>query len=104
MQTDPFRINSEDLVQAGFYSQNTIDRRGSLSRGIVFGNNQDVVVNSNLNLQLNGKISDDLNLVAAISDNNIPIQPEGYSQQIHEFDKVYISLFNERMNLKYQWL
>jgi len=99
LQTDPFRISSEDLVQAGFYDQNTINRRGSLSRGIVFGNNQDVVVNSNLNLQLNGKISDDLNLVAAISDNNIPIQPEGYSQQIHEFDRVYISLFNEKMNL-----
>ncbi len=99
LQADPFRISSEDLALAGFYSQSTIDRRGSLSRGIVFGNNQDVVVNSNLNLQLNGKISDDLNLVAAISDNNIPIQPEGYSQQIQEFDRVYISLFNEKMKL-----
>jgi hypothetical protein len=96
---DPFRLTGDDLRFEGFYSQSDLNKRGSLSRGIVFGNNQDVVVNSNLNLQLSGKLTEDLNLVAAISDNNIPIQPDGYSQQIHEFDKVYITLYNEKMTL-----
>ena len=96
---DPFRITSEDLQQGGYYSYSELNKRGSLSRGITFGNNQDVVVNSNLNLQLTGKISDNLNIIAAISDNNIPIQPEGYSQQISEFDKVYIQVFNEQFGL-----
>ena len=96
---DPFRISSSDLSAASYYSSSEIDKRGSLSRGIQFGNNQDIVVNSNLNLQLNGKISDDLRIVAAISDNNIPIQPEGTSQQIHEFDKVFIEVFNDQLSL-----
>ncbi len=96
---DPFRITSEDLQQGGYYTYSELNKRGSLSRGITFGNNQDVVVNSNLNLQLTGKISDNLNILAAISDNNIPIQPEGYSQQISEFDRVYITVFNEQLGL-----
>jgi hypothetical protein len=96
---DPFRISSEDMPRGGYYSYSELNKRGSLSRGITFGNNQDVVVNSNLNLQLTGKLSDNLNIVAALSDNNIPIQPEGYSQQISEFDKVYIEVFNEQLSL-----
>lgn len=96
---DPFRITAEDLQPEGYYTYADLNKRGSLSRGITFGNNQDVVVNSNLNLQLTGKVSDNLNILAAISDNNIPIQPEGYSQQISEFDKVYISVFNEQLGL-----
>ena len=79
---DPFRISSADLPRGSYYSYSELNKRGSLSRGITFGNSQDVVVNSNLNLQLTGKLSDNMNIIAAISDNNIPIQPEGYSQQI----------------------
>lgn len=96
---NPFRISAEDIQQGGYYTYSELNKRGSLSRGITFGNNQDAVVNSNLNLQLTGKISENLNILAAISDNNIPIQPEGYSQQISEFDKVYISVFNEQLGL-----
>ncbi len=96
---DPFRISSADLPRGSYYSYSELNKRGSLSRGITFGNSQDVVVNSNLNLQLTGKLSDNLNIIAAISDNNIPIQPEGYSQQISEFDKVYIEVFNDQLSL-----
>jgi len=97
--SDPFRISSDELPGESYYSYSELNKRGSLSRGITFGNSQDVVVNSNLNLQLTGKLSDKLNIVAALSDNNIPIQPEGYSQQISEFDKVYIEVFNNRLSL-----
>lgn len=96
---DPFRISSEDLPAGGYFTYSELNKRGSLSRGISFGNSQDVVVNSNLNLQLTGTLSDNLNIIAALSDNNIPIQPEGYSQQISEFDKVYIEVFNDRLSL-----
>ncbi|MFO7829325.1 MAG: hypothetical protein R6V23_11925 [Bacteroidales bacterium] len=85
--------------QQTFFTDNQIDKRGSISRGITIGNNQDAVISSNLNLQLAGKIGKNMNLLAAISDENIPIQPEGNSQQIQEFDKVFIQLYNEKFKL-----
>ncbi len=85
--------------QLDLFSGDQVDRQGNISRGISFGNNQSAAVNSNLNLQLNGKLSDDIYIKAALSDNNIPIQPDGYSQQIQEIDKVFIQLYNNKTSL-----
>ena len=76
-----------------------INKTGNLSRGISFGNTQNVFVNSALNLQLEGKLTDNIRLTAAISDQNVPFQPEGNTQTLQQFDKIYITLTGPQWNL-----
>jgi hypothetical protein len=68
---------------------------GSLSRGVTVGNNQDAVVNSNFNLQIEGKLSKNVGIRASITDNEIPLQEGGFTQRLDEFDKVFIELFSK---------
>lgn len=67
-----------------------LDIQGGLGRSLNFGNNQNLVVNSNLNLQLNGKLANDVNVAGVLTDNNLPFQPQGNSRQIRELDQVFL--------------
>tara|TARA_B100000768_G_scaffold181702_1_gene205876 strand:+ start:13793 stop:17230 length:3438 start_codon:yes stop_codon:yes gene_type:complete len=73
---------------------------GSISRGVTIGNNQNSVLNSELDLQISGKLNDKVTLRASIQDSNIPLQESGYSQQLDEFDQVFIEVFSERWGIR----
>ncbi|MCU0442762.1 MAG: hypothetical protein MUE96_10220 [Bacteroidia bacterium] len=94
---NPFLYTQTNNSQ--LFSNDGLKMNGSLSRGLSFGNNQDIVVNSNLNLQLAGKLNNDIDVLAAISDDNNPIQPEGNTQQLQDFDRVYIQLSKNNTKL-----
>ena len=83
-----------DLIQS-----TGLEYDGALTRGFSVGNNQSLVFDSELNLQLNGNIGDGYHIKAAITDQNLPIQPDGTTQQIQEFDKVYIQIDKDQHSI-----
>jgi len=79
-------LSSESIFGSG------IEKSGTLVRGFTVGTTKDFSLQSGLRLQLSGKLSDDLEIVAALTDENTPIQPEGNTERLEELDKVFIQI------------
>ena len=77
-----------------------IETYGSISRGITVGNNQNSVLNSELDLQISGDLSENVSIKASIQDSNIPLQNNGYSQQIDEFDQIFIEIASDNWRIR----
>jgi hypothetical protein len=82
-----------------FSDSNTLESNGSIARSFSVGNNQDFVLNSAMNIQLSGFLAPDLEIKANITDKNVPVQPEGNTRVIQDFDKIFIEL-----NYKNRWI
>ena len=79
---------------------NGLKTKGFITRGITSGNNQNAVTNSALDLEISGKLSKDVTLLANIFDTNIPLQENGYSQNITDFDRIFIEMFSKNWRVK----
>ncbi len=67
-------------------------RSGSITRGILAGNNRDATIESGLRLQMSGQLSPNIHVRAALTDENTPILPEGTTQRLSELDRVFIEI------------
>src|SRR5690606_21935428 len=79
-------------TRGDIFGSSTIQRSGSLTRGITFGSNRDASLESGLRLDLSGNITDDVEILATLTDQSTPIQPDGSTQTLREFDQVFIRL------------
>ncbi|MEX1122481.1 MAG: hypothetical protein WED82_10130 [Balneolales bacterium] len=86
------RIARTTITSRDLFGDSRLDRSGSLRRGITVGSNQDFSLESGLRFDLGGYITDDVEVMAALTDRSTPIQPDGSTQNLREFDQVYISL------------
>lgn len=69
-----------------------VSRTGAISRAVRVGTNQSAVLNSTLDLQLSGYLPDSTLIKASITDNRIPVQPDGFSQQLRDIDRIFMEV------------
>ena len=77
-----------------------LNAQGSIVRGLTVGNNQNAVVNSQLDLQISGALSDKVQITASLQDSNLPGENGGYTQSLEEFDQLFIALEADRWQLR----
>ncbi|MGJ8743049.1 hypothetical protein [Polaribacter sp.] len=77
-----------------------LQTKGFITRGLTSGNNQNAVTNSALDLEISGKLSKNVTLKANIFDTNIPLQENGYSQNITDFDRIFVEMFSDHWRVK----
>lgn len=78
--------------KTSLFQSDELSYDGSFTRGFSVGNSQSLVLNSNFNLQMSGDLGDGMSIEAAISDDNLPIQADGNTQLLQEFDKVFMRI------------
>ncbi len=86
VQTEAGGFTPEDIFGPG------LQKSGTLIRGFTVGTTKDFSLNSGLRLQLSGNLTEDIEIVAALTDQNTPIQPEGNTERLEEIDKVFIQI------------
>lgn len=99
-QAGEFRLQHNKQSTNRYIPFEGLNVSGSLSRGVTVGSNQNAVTNSNLDLQITGRLSDKIGIRASIQDNNLPLQYGGYSQKINEFDQIFIELFTDSWSIR----
>lgn len=67
-------------------------RSGAITRGFQLGSGRDLALTSGFNLQFTGELAEDVTVTGALTEETIPIQPEGNTQTLRELDRIYINL------------
>ncbi|NCP84969.1 MAG: hypothetical protein GW823_08755 [Bacteroidetes bacterium] len=97
---DSVSIKVKAKDEYDLFGNSKLEKNGSLTRGITVGSNQDASLESGLRLDLSGEIADSISIIANLTDQSTPIQPDGSTQNLREFDRVYIQVKSPRHNLE----
>lgn len=77
-------------------SPGLLNIRGSKTVSVQGGTNRDATVDQGLNLSVTGRLTETIGVRAEISDENLPITPEGNTEELSDLDQVRIELFGPR--------
>ena len=94
-----FKKDTVDIHKIGDFDQYPLNASGSFFRGINFGGNGNNALNGGLKMQIAGKISDETYISGVVTDESLPIQPDGSTADLDELDKVFIQIDNPNFSI-----
>jgi hypothetical protein len=65
---------------------------GSKTVGFSVGSNKDLGIDQSLRVTMVGKVAKDLEVNAFLTDDNLPVQPQGNTEELKQLDKVYVQV------------
>ncbi|MDD5529069.1 MAG: hypothetical protein PHX21_03465 [bacterium] len=74
---------------------------GSKTLGVSVDSRKNVEFDQSTQLSLNGNMGSEVNVEGVLSDDNIPIQPEGSTQELKQLDEMYIKINKGNSKLKF---
>lgn len=90
---EPFRGASQTSGANPFGAfPSTLRAGGSKTFSILTGSNRNASLEQSLRIQISGKAARDVEVLAILSDQNSPIQPEGNTQKLQELDNVLVQV------------
>ncbi len=90
----PAELPPADRFERAVESELTID--GAKTVALETGTNRDAAVEQSLRVRVGGRLGSDVTVTALLSDQNIPLQPEGNTQRLQELDEVLVRIESAR--------
>lgn len=69
-----------------------LEIRGSKSVRLARGTNRELAVDQTLRLSIEGQLTPEITVRAALSDDNLPVVPEGTTEELRDIDRVLVEL------------
>lgn len=87
-------VEKVPILQGRGSPQKTANLRigGSKGLGISIGSGRDLALEQTLRVNISGTVARDVEVVALLSDESNPIQPEGSTQTLEELDQVFLEV------------
>ncbi len=73
---------------------------GSKTVGFSIGSGRGVGIDQSLKVAMVGRLARDLEVKASLSDDNLPVQPEGNTEELRHLDKVYVQVNSRHMEAR----
>ena len=78
--------------------QPTLQVAGSQTFGISVGSSRSLTQNQELRISVNGEVAENVSVIAMLSDQDLPIQPEGTTENIRDIDQKLIKITSPNVN------
>ncbi|KQC08896.1 MAG: hypothetical protein APR54_00365 [Candidatus Cloacimonas sp. SDB] len=99
--SDSIRIETIHQSRDAPFTDSQLTISGNKTISISVSNEKDFELDQSLYLRIYGKLSDNLNVEAQLTDSESPITPEGDSREISTLDQVFFRLFGKQYEIAF---